>query len=162
MTVVFATATAITALRPARDYYLFLLGALAFLLATAGRDYRRRPIAGSATPRTSSPLGSYIVLLTTFYVDNVKNLPLWDRLPIPALGLVGALVDLGDPGFALPGQCRAWSGQLGGAGNPLSDTGTATRTAQVTALLTSGPHPRRPARSTPGPWRVHGRSVRGQ
>jgi hypothetical protein len=45
ITVVSATATAMTALRPTRDYYLFLLGALAFTLDTAGRDYRRRPQA---------------------------------------------------------------------------------------------------------------------
>ena len=48
------------AIRPARDWYLALLGAFAFALAAAGRDYRRhRPggpgAAGPATSRTSWP-----------------------------------------------------------------------------------------------------------
>jgi hypothetical protein len=38
---VFATAAAMAAIRPARDWYLALLGALAFALAAAGRDCRR-------------------------------------------------------------------------------------------------------------------------
>jgi len=98
ITVVFATATAMTALRPARDYYLFLLGALAFTLATAGRDYRRRPNArlwrrwpGHA-PHILAMSGSYVVLLTAFYVDNGKNLPLWNRLPTAAYWILPALI----------------------------------------------------------------------
>lgn len=98
ITVVFATATAMTTLRPARDYYLFLLGALAFTLATAGRDYRRRPSASlwrrwpGHAPHILAMSGSYVVLLTAFYVDNGKNLPLWDRLPTAAYWNLPALV----------------------------------------------------------------------
>jgi hypothetical protein len=36
--------------------------------------------------------GSYTVLLTAFYVDNGKNLPLWDRLPTAAYWALPALV----------------------------------------------------------------------
>jgi len=36
--------------------------------------------------------GSYVVLLTAFYVDNGKNLPLWDRLPSAAYWILPALV----------------------------------------------------------------------
>ncbi|HMH92474.1 MAG TPA: hypothetical protein VK586_15485 [Streptosporangiaceae bacterium] len=98
ITVVFATATAMTALRPARDFYLFLLGALAFTLATVGRDYRRRPNASpwrrwpGHAPHILAMSGSYVVLLTAFYVDNGKNLPLWNRLPAAAYWILPALV----------------------------------------------------------------------
>jgi hypothetical protein len=36
--------------------------------------------------------GSYIGLLTAFYVDNGKQLPLWDRLPTIAYWLLPALI----------------------------------------------------------------------
>jgi hypothetical protein len=36
--------------------------------------------------------GSCTVLLTAFYVDNGKNLPLWDRLPAAAYWLLPAIV----------------------------------------------------------------------
>ncbi len=36
--------------------------------------------------------GSYTVLLTAFYVDNGKNLPLWDRLSTAAYWLLPAAV----------------------------------------------------------------------
>ncbi|MGH3299007.1 MAG: hypothetical protein ACRDP7_45170 [Trebonia sp.] len=98
VTVVLATATAMTAMRPARDWYLFLLGALTFALATAGRDSRRHPQGrpwrrwpGHA-PHILGMGGSYTVLLTAFYVDNGKNLPLWDRLPTVAYWLLPAVV----------------------------------------------------------------------
>ena len=77
-----------------------------------------------------------------------------------ALDLVGALVDLGDPGSALPGRCRAL-GLAGSAGRkpPLSDTGTAARTAQVTALSDLLPAPVPSARSIAGTRQVSQRSV---
>jgi lysylphosphatidylglycerol synthetase-like protein (DUF2156 family) len=88
ITAVFATAAAMTAIRPARDWYLALLGTLAFILATTGRHARRHPRdwpwrnhPPSHAPHIIAMGGSYTVLLTAFYVDNGKNLPLWDRLP---------------------------------------------------------------------------------
>lgn len=96
--VVFATATAMAAIRPARDWYLALLGALAFALAAAGRDYRRHPDRRpwnrwpGHIPHILAMGGSYTVLLTAFYVDNGKNLPLWDRLPTVAYWVLPALV----------------------------------------------------------------------
>lgn len=85
--VVFATAAAMATIRPAQDWYLALLGALAFALAAAGRDYRRHPDRRpwhrwpGHIPHILAMGGSYVVLLTAFYVDNGKQLPLWDRLP---------------------------------------------------------------------------------
>jgi lysylphosphatidylglycerol synthetase-like protein (DUF2156 family) len=96
--VVFATATAMAAIRPARDWYLALLGALAFALAAAGRDYRRHPARRpwrrwpGHTPHILAMGSSYTVLLTAFYVDNGKNLPLWDRFPTAAYWALPALV----------------------------------------------------------------------
>jgi lysylphosphatidylglycerol synthetase-like protein (DUF2156 family) len=98
ITVVVATAAAMTALRPARDWYLLLLGAISFALAAAGRHARRHP-AGRIwrrwpghVPHILAMGGSYTVLLTAFYVDNGKNLPLWDQLPAAAYWVLPALV----------------------------------------------------------------------
>jgi lysylphosphatidylglycerol synthetase-like protein (DUF2156 family) len=96
--IVFATATAMAAIRPARDWYLALLGALALALAAAGRDHRRHPSRRpwrrwpGHMPHIIAMGGSYIVLLTAFYVDNGKNLPLWDQLPVAAYWALPALV----------------------------------------------------------------------
>jgi hypothetical protein len=99
ITAVFATAAAMTAMRPARDWYLAVLGTLAFLLATAGRHARRHPRSRpwrdhppGHTPHIIAMGGSYTVLLTAFYVDNGKNLPLWDKLPTAAYWLLPAAV----------------------------------------------------------------------
>jgi hypothetical protein len=80
ISVVFATATALAVLRWREDYYLFLLGALAFTAATVGYLYRRRHRPGDA-PHIAAMGTSYAVMLTAFYVDNGPHLPLWDRLP---------------------------------------------------------------------------------
>lgn len=96
--VVSATATAMAAIRPALDWYLALLGALAFALAAAGRDCRRHPDRPpwrrwpGHLPHILAMGGSYVVLLTAFYVDNGKKLPLWDRLPTAAYWVLPALV----------------------------------------------------------------------
>jgi len=96
--IVFATATAMAAIRPARDWYLALLGTIALALAAAGRDYRRHPARRpwrrwpGHMPHIIAMGGSYTVLLTAFYVDNGKNLPLWDRLPTAAYWTLPALL----------------------------------------------------------------------
>jgi lysylphosphatidylglycerol synthetase-like protein (DUF2156 family) len=95
--VVFATATAMAAIRPA-DWYLALLGALTFALAAAGRDYRRRPGRRpwrrwpGHTPHILAMGSSYVVLLTAFYVDNGKKIPLLDQLPTAAYWVLPALI----------------------------------------------------------------------
>lgn len=95
--VVFATATAMAAIRPA-DWYLALLGALTFALAAAGRDYRRHPGRRpwrrwpGHTPHILAMGGSYVVLLTAFYVDNGKKIPLLDQLPTAAYWVLPALI----------------------------------------------------------------------
>jgi hypothetical protein len=88
------TATALAAVRWADDYHLFVLGTLAIGAAFLGRMARRKRwnhwvrlhIAGMGT--------SYVLLLTAFYVDNGRNLPLWRQLPPVAYWLVPAAVGI--------------------------------------------------------------------
>lgn len=64
------------------------LGALSFAAAYAGRmaprqrwhNWRRLHVMGMGA--------SYILLVTAFYVDNGKNLPLWKELPQIAFWLL--------------------------------------------------------------------------
>lgn len=81
LAVVFASATALAVMRWEEDYHLFLLGALAFAVASLGRAARRGMWRGWATWHITGMGVSYIVLLTAFYVDNGKSLPLWKELP---------------------------------------------------------------------------------
>jgi hypothetical protein len=80
ITVVFATATALAAMRWQQDYYLFVIGAVAFTAATIGYQHRRRHQPGDTGHIAGMGIG-YVAMLTAFYVDNGPHLPLWDRLP---------------------------------------------------------------------------------
>ena len=80
ITAVFATATALAAMRWAQDWYLFILGAVAFTAATAGYLHRRRHRPGD-TGHIAGMGIAYTAMLTAFYVDNGPKLPLWERLP---------------------------------------------------------------------------------
>jgi hypothetical protein len=80
ITVVFVTATILAAMRWRQDYYLFILGAIAFTAATIGYQHRRRHRPGD-TGHIAGMGTAYVVMLTAFYVDNGPHLPLWDRLP---------------------------------------------------------------------------------
>src|SRR5437660_4084235 len=87
--VVCATALVLAGLRWPRDNHLAVLGAVAFAAALVGYRARGRPgdtvhILGMGT--------SYVVMLTAFYVDNGRRLPLWSLLPTWAYWLVPALV----------------------------------------------------------------------
>lgn len=86
---VFATMTTLSILRWAEDYPLFVLGLLAFASAYAGRAAIR-----AARPRLhlSGMAASYILMLTAFYVDNGKNLPLWRQLPQIAFWFIPAAI----------------------------------------------------------------------
>ena len=77
---VFASSTALAVTRWAEDDHLFVLGALAFAAALVGRTARRRRWHGWVRWHVIGMASSYIVLLTAFYVDNGKSLPLWNRL----------------------------------------------------------------------------------
>jgi hypothetical protein len=81
ITAVFATAAVMAAHRWRHDWHLFLIAAVAFGLAMLGRWARRRRPRRWTAWHGSAMAGSYIALLTGFYVDNGAQLPLWDRLP---------------------------------------------------------------------------------
>lgn len=80
ITVVFATATALAAMRWRQDYYLLIIGAVAFTAATIGYQQRRRHRPGDTGHVAGMGIG-YVAMLTAFFVDNGPHLPLWDRLP---------------------------------------------------------------------------------
>ena len=80
ITVVFATATALSIMRWRQDYHLLIIGAVALVAATIGYLHRRRHRAGD-TGHIVGMGTAYVAMLTAFYVDNGPHLPLWDRLP---------------------------------------------------------------------------------
>jgi hypothetical protein len=80
VSVVFATALVLAGLRWPHDNYLAALGAVSFAGALIGYLSRRRHWPGDRAHILGMGT-SYIALLTAFYVDNGKQLPLWDRLP---------------------------------------------------------------------------------
>ena len=91
---VFVTASGLAAVRWAEDYHLFALGALAFGSAFLGRMARRRRWSNWVKLHITGMGTSYVLLLTAFYVDNGKNLPLWRDLPALAYWLVPAVVGI--------------------------------------------------------------------
>ena len=94
LAVVFASATALAVMRWKEDYHLFLLGALSFGVASAGRAARRGLWRGWATWHITGMGLSYIVLITAFYVDNGKSLPLWNELPPISYWVIPAALGL--------------------------------------------------------------------
>ena len=96
--VVVASAAWLAALRWPQDAYLLALGTLSLAAATLGRTARRRRwqwrrwrwiglhLAGMST--------SYILLLTAFYVDNGKHLPIWRTLPHQTYWLLPSAIGL--------------------------------------------------------------------
>ena len=91
ITIVFATATVLAAMRWRQDYYLFIIGAVAFAAATIGYQHRRRHRPGD-TAHIAGMGVAYVAMLTAFYVDNGPHLPLWDRLPTPAFWLLPSAI----------------------------------------------------------------------
>jgi len=85
---VFVTMAVITAFRWPDDKHLFVLGVLSLGAATIGRAARRGHWRYWAPIHISGMGGSYILLLTAFYVDNGPNLPLWRELPPLAFWLL--------------------------------------------------------------------------
>ena len=91
---VFLTATGLAAVRWARDYHLFILGALSFTAACLGRQARRHRWRHWARLHITGMGTSYVLLLTAFYVDNGKQLPVWKDLPHFAYWLLPLVVGI--------------------------------------------------------------------
>jgi hypothetical protein len=79
--VVFVTATAMAVIRWHEDRHLFVIATVAFGLAMVGFRARRLRRPGWLRSHAIGMGGSYVALLTGFYVDNGPQLPLWNRLP---------------------------------------------------------------------------------
>ncbi|MER5599894.1 hypothetical protein [Streptomyces sp. NPDC002265] len=89
--VVFASAAALASMRLREDWKLLAIGAVAFAGAFVGRWVRRRYWSGD-TAHIVGMGGSFVAMLTAFYVDNGRQLPVWDRLPTVAYWLLPAAV----------------------------------------------------------------------
>jgi hypothetical protein len=94
---VFLTAAGLSVARWSEDYHLFILGALSFAAVHVGRS-ALRTLWPWPQLHVIGMGASYILLLTAFYVDNGKNLPLWRELPRIAFwllpGAIGAPIIL--------------------------------------------------------------------
>jgi uncharacterized membrane protein len=91
---VFVSSTGLAVVRWAEDYHLFILGLLALIAASLGRTARRRRWRGWVRLHITGMGLSYILLLTAFFVDNGKSLPLWKDLPPITYWLLPAAVGL--------------------------------------------------------------------
>jgi hypothetical protein len=94
LAVVFASATVMALLRFAQDWHLLLIAVVAFTAGSLGYLARRRRWRGWLRVHLLGMSGSYIALLTGFYVDNGPNLPLWNRLPTIAFWLLPSTVGI--------------------------------------------------------------------
>jgi peptidoglycan/LPS O-acetylase OafA/YrhL len=124
LSVVVATAAVMAALRWPYDLHLLAIALGAGALALAGWLARRRRRRGWVRRHAIGLGGSYIALLTGFYVDNGPRLPVWDLLPqwmfwaLPtAIGV--PLIALGLRRFNRPAAARPHAiGRRGGRPTP--------------------------------------------
>jgi hypothetical protein len=78
---VFLTMSALSFMRWAANYHLFILGALSFAAASFGRMAARQRWPEWPRLHLTGMGLSYTLMLTAFYVNNGPNLPLWRELP---------------------------------------------------------------------------------
>jgi len=90
--VIFATAAVMAAIRWREDAHLFAIACVAFGLGLFGWRARRRQQGNWPIRHAIGMGGSYIALLTGFYVDNGPFLPLWNRLPHLTYWLLPSIV----------------------------------------------------------------------
>jgi hypothetical protein len=91
---VFVTMSALSFMRWAENYHLFILGTLSFTSAYVGRMAARRRWQRWATVHVIGMGTSYIFMITAFYVDNGKNLPVWKELPQIAFWLLPGAIGI--------------------------------------------------------------------
>ena len=77
----FASATLLSIMRWAEDYDLFIFGASASMSAWIGHTALRRRWPHWARIHIAGMGFSYVLMLIAFYVDNGKQLPIWQNLP---------------------------------------------------------------------------------
>lgn len=88
----FVTMSTLAFARWQEDYHLFILGALSFGAAWLGRTILRRRWRQWPRLHLTFMATSYVLMITAFYVDNGKNLPLWRELPQIAFWILPALI----------------------------------------------------------------------
>ena len=91
---VFVTMSALSFMRWAQNYHLFILGALSFASAYFGRTAIRRRWNQWPRLHLTGMGASYVAMLTAFYVDNGRNLPLWRELPEIAFWVLPSAIGL--------------------------------------------------------------------
>jgi hypothetical protein len=79
--IVFATGTVIASTDWRHLWHLAALGAGAVALAAGGYTARRASSQDCVPLHILGMSGSYVAMLTAFYVDNGPRLPLWNQLP---------------------------------------------------------------------------------
>jgi hypothetical protein len=89
---VFVTMSALSFMRWAENYHLFILGLLSFSSAVFGRFAVQWRVHQWPRLHRIGMGASYIFMLTAFYVDNGKNLPLWRELPVIAYWLLPSAI----------------------------------------------------------------------
>ena len=91
---VFATMSVLSLMRWAENYHLFALGSVSFASACFGRTAARRGWRQWPRLHLTGMGMSYVVMLTAFYVDNGKNLPLWRELPPVAFWVLPSAIGM--------------------------------------------------------------------
>lgn len=91
---VFISMSALSLMRWAENYHLFALGSISFASACFGRTAAKRRWRQWPRLHLTGMGMSYIVMLTAFYVDNGKNLPLWRELPAIAFWVLPSAIGL--------------------------------------------------------------------
>jgi hypothetical protein len=94
LTVTAATAAIMAAIRWQHDAHLFVMAIVAAALGWYGYRARRQHQFGWPIRHGVGMAGSYVALLTAFYVDNGPFLPVWDRLPHLTYWLLPSLIGI--------------------------------------------------------------------
>ncbi len=92
LTIVASTMAVLAVLRWAEDKHLFVLGLLSIAAATIARTAMRHRWRRYLPTHIVFMGTSYVLMLTAFYVDNGKSLPLWKSLPTIVYWLLPSVV----------------------------------------------------------------------
>jgi hypothetical protein len=91
---IFTTATIMAVIRWPEDAHLFAIAVIAFSFRLYGYQARRRHRPRWPRHHAIGMGGSYIALLTGFYVDNGPFLPLWKSLPHITYWLLPSMIGI--------------------------------------------------------------------
>src|SRR6266542_921216 len=94
LAVVWLTMAGLAATRWAEDKHLFYLGTLSFASASLARTALRRRWRRYLVVHITGMGSAYILMMTAFYVDNGKSLPLWRLLPASAYWLIPGAIGI--------------------------------------------------------------------